>query len=63
MKVKVGDVWLDRDGHHNLVLEVGEFNFYDTYNVVILTLETGTQWKSNNSASFGEACYFYRIVA
>jgi hypothetical protein len=63
MKVKVGDVWLDRDGHHNLVLEVGELNWLGVHNIAILTLETGTQWTQNRSASFGETCYFYRIVA
>lgn len=44
-KPRVGDIWQDRMGHHNLILAVNPpDDFRSTITFATLTLETGERW-------------------
>ncbi len=55
----VGDIWLDEDGQHNLILRI-YYNKMDSKMVVhILTIDTGEYWDHNPLADFAYNKYFY----
>lgn len=59
----VGDIWLDKDGHHNLVLSI-YYSKADSKMVVhILTIDTGLYYDHNPLADFGYNKYFCVRIA
>jgi len=62
-KVKVGDIWRDNSGEHNLVIAVIVGHEEWSSSVNVLTLETGRVWKGNPLRDFHEDRYFNKRVA
>ena len=60
---KIGDIWLDDNGDHNLILEVYYSKDAGDAAVHILTLETEKQWDNNPFCDFGTDKYFHTRVA
>mgnify|MGYP003350024342 CR=1 FL=1 len=59
MSPKVGDIWLDDNMDHNLVLHIDASD----QTVSILTLDTKKVWDHNPFEDFGEDRYFHTRVA
>lgn len=52
-KPRVGDIWLDRRGQHNLILrENPPDEFYSNLTFATLTLETGERWEYEELSSW-----------
>lgn len=60
---KVGDIWVDRSGEHNLVLRVRYCKEADDIIVHILCLDTGREFTDCPIYEFDTNDYFYMCVA
>jgi hypothetical protein len=63
MEPKVGDIWLDDNGDHNLILEISHSKDACGPVVHILTLDTSQYWDNNPLEDFGTDKYFHTRVA
>lgn len=59
---KVGDIWLDTHGDHNLVMRIHKDEYGDEV-VHVLTLDTGREWTECPLEQFADGEYFYKCVA
>ncbi len=63
MEPQVGEIWLDDNGDHNLILQVFFNKDYGTMVAHILTLDSSEYWDNNPFEDFGDGRYFHTRVA
>ena len=58
---QVGEMWMDLNEDHNLVLEVYEDD--GDYFAKLLTLETGTVWPAEPVSNWSTNPFYYKLVS